>query len=72
MTIEIPYRELSPEALHGILEEYATRGGFDSELPLSDRIAVLRSKLDSGQARIIYDPEEGTTNLVTALDGAAD
>ncbi|NMA29206.1 MAG: YheU family protein, partial [Burkholderiales bacterium] len=35
--IEIPSEQLSSEALQGILEEYCTRGGYDSEVPVADR-----------------------------------
>ena len=64
--LEIPFRELSQEALRGVLEEYATRGGFDSELSLDERIDELVEKLKTGKAKIMYDPKEGTTNLVVA------
>jgi uncharacterized protein YheU (UPF0270 family) len=63
--LEIPYRELSPEALRGVLEEYATRGGFESDMSLDTRIEEIKEKLKAGKARIIFDPKEGTTNLVT-------
>ncbi|MFA5508863.1 MAG: YheU family protein [Vulcanimicrobiota bacterium] len=62
--LEIPYRELSSEALRGVLEEYATRGGFESDLSLDERIEELLKKLNSGKAKLMFDPEEGTTNLV--------
>lgn len=62
--LEIPFRELSPEALRGVLEEYATRGGFESDDSMDERVAQLEERLKAGHARIMYDPKEGTTNLV--------
>lgn len=62
--VDIPYDELSEEALRGVLEEFATRGGYESDLPLESRIQQLLAKLKSGKARIVFDPEEGTTNLI--------
>lgn len=62
--IEIPHDRLSEEALRGLLEEYATRGGYDSEQPLESRIAELRQGLRSGRLRIVFDPVEETTNVV--------
>lgn len=62
--IEIPPEQLSPEALQGALEEYCTRGGYDSEVPVADRIAEARRRLRSGRARLVFDPEEETLNLV--------
>lgn len=64
--LEVPYQSLSPEALRGVLEEFATRGGYESDVSLQDRIEELEAKLRVGKARIVYDPEEGTTNLVPA------
>lgn len=61
--LEIPHRDLSPEALQGILEEYCTRGGYDSEVPLDRRIAETRRRLDAGRARIVFDPEDGVVNV---------
>ena len=63
--IEIPFRDLSSEALRGVLEEYATRGGFESDMSLNTRIEEIKEKLKIGKARIMFDPKAGTTNLVT-------
>lgn len=62
--IEIPYRKLSTEALQGILEEYATRGGYESDIPLNDRLAVLRHKLEKNLIKIVFDPVEESINLI--------
>ncbi|MCA9777604.1 MAG: YheU family protein, partial [Candidatus Eremiobacteraeota bacterium] len=39
-------------------------GGFDSDMSLDERIDELIEKLKTGKAKIMYDPKEGTTNLV--------
>lgn len=67
--IEIPHGELSQEALEGVLEEYVTRGGVEHNQSVPERIARLRGMLDTGRARIVFDPEEGTTNLVEVSAG---
>ncbi len=61
--IEVPHDQLSTEALEGVLEEYCTRGGYDSEVPLASRIAEIRRRLATGKARLVFDPEEGTVNV---------
>lgn len=62
--VEIPYQELSPEALRGILEEYATRGGFESDIDSIDhRVDQLVARLRKGQLKIVFDPASGATNL---------
>ena len=62
--IEIPFQEISPEALRGVLEEFATRGGFEADTPLARRIEELTQKLKKGKAKIIFNPNDGSTNLV--------
>ena len=64
--VEIPYKELSASALYGILEEYATRGGFESDLPVASRVSQLREKLDAGKLKIVFDPEQGLANVTQA------
>ncbi|MBQ7529526.1 YheU family protein [bacterium] len=64
--IEVPYKRLSPEALQGILEEYSTRGGYESEIPLHDRLAVLHQKLEKGLIKIVFDPVEESINVIPA------
>ncbi len=61
--IEVPHQDLSPEALQGVLEEYCTRGGYDSETPLASRVAEIRRRLADGRARLVFDPEEGMVNV---------
>lgn len=63
--MEIPYTELSPEALRGVLEEYATRGGFESDVSLESRIEQILVSLKQGKSKIVFDPDEGSTNLVS-------
>ncbi|MBQ7502677.1 YheU family protein [bacterium] len=62
--IDIPYKQLSSEALEGVLEEYATRGGYECDMPLEKRIGVLKKKLETGELKIVFDPEEETVNIV--------
>lgn len=61
--IEIPYQKLSEEALYGVLEEYATRGGYECDMPLQKRIEILKRKLVKREIRIMFDPEEETVNV---------
>jgi len=61
----IPYQELSPEAVRGIVEEVVTRDGTE----LSDAesmIAQVMSQLAQGTVVITYDMETKTCNIVSA------
>jgi len=75
----ISYEQLSPEALHGVIEEFVTRDGTDYgevEVPLSTKIAQVMAQLRSGKAVIVFDQEtesctvlKSDDSLVKALDG---
>jgi len=62
--LEVPYDKLSPEALRGVLEEYATRGGYEEDMSIDGRVGQLMQQLKTGKAKIMFDPDSGTTNLV--------
>ncbi|MBB1485694.1 YheU family protein [Oceanospirillum sediminis] len=65
--IEVPYRDISPDALQGLLEDFVTRQGYDTaetELSLEDLAAQVRQQLITGQLTIVYD---GVTESVTVL-----
>jgi len=66
--VEVPYAALSADALHGLIEEFVTRAGTDygsREVDLERKIADVRHQLERGEATIVFDPESGTTNIVT-------
>ena len=77
--VKIPYDQLSPEALHGVVEEFVTRDGTDYgevEIPLETKIAQVLAQIRSGKAVIVFDQEtesctvlRGDDPLVKALDG---
>jgi uncharacterized protein YheU (UPF0270 family) len=65
----IPYEQLSPEALSGLIEEFVTRDGTDSgytHRSLAQNLAMVRRQLDTGQAVIVYDNRTKTFNIVPA------
>lgn len=64
----IPYSELSPEALQGVIEEYVTRNGTDygeSETPLNTKVQQILNQLHSGKAVIVFDQKTQTCNIVS-------
>lgn len=68
---EISPNRLSPEALRGLVEEFVTRDGTDYgivERSVEDKIAHVMAQLDSGEARIVFDPETGTANIAMSRD----
>ncbi|MFU8763265.1 MAG: YheU family protein [Haliea sp.] len=66
--LEIPLARLAPDALAGLLEEFASRDGTDygdRELSLAEKVANLRRQLDSGDMRLLYDSDTESWDLVS-------
>jgi uncharacterized protein len=65
--IEIDPRELSSDALRGLIEEFVTREGTEyglREKSLEDKVRDVERQLASGEARIVYDSLEEQANIV--------
>ncbi|WP_319521231.1 YheU family protein [uncultured Desulfosarcina sp.] len=65
----IPYRQLSVEALRGLIEEFVTRHGTDSGYTrgsLEENVTMVRRQLDAGQALVVFDERSQTCNIVPA------
>ena len=63
----IPHRQLSPEALQGLIEEFVTRDGTDygeREMALQGKVAQVRQQLDHGISVIVYDGQDGSITIV--------
>jgi len=55
--VKIPYKQLSSEALQGIIEEFVTRDGTDYgevEVSLETKVTQIHSQLKSGKAVIVF------------------
>ena len=64
--MRIPYQDLSPEALQGLIESYVLREGTDygqSEHSLKDKVAAVYAQLKSGEAIIVYSELHETVNI---------
>ncbi len=68
---QVPIDQLSQEALRGLIEEFVTRDGTDYgavERNVDDKIEHVMRQLDAGDARIVFDPETQTANIVMTRD----
>lgn len=72
--VEIPHRELSPEALRGVIEAFVLREGTDygdSEVPHETKIAQVQRQLERREARILFDTVSESLDIVpTTRPGA--
>ncbi len=65
--MEIPYQKLEPEILRAVITEFVTREGTDygdHVFSLDEKIAAVRRQLVEGCARIVFDVESETCNVV--------
>lgn len=68
--VDVPFEQLSAEALRGLIEEFVTRDGTDygtNERTMESKVSEVRRLLERGEARVVFDPETGTANIVLAV-----
>ena len=69
----IPYDQLSPDALYGVVEEFVTRNGTDygeREASLEVKISQVINQLESGEVVIVFDQDSESCNIVRRDDPA--
>ena len=65
--MDIPYTEISEEALKAIIQEYITREGTEygiKEYSFEQKIVQIKQQLLKGDIKINFDDETQTCNLV--------
>ena len=65
--VKVPYNQLSPEALQGVIEEFVTRDGTDYgevEVSLETKIAQVLGQIKSGKAVIVFDQKTETCTIL--------
>ena len=65
----IPHTELSAEALRGLVESFVLREGTDygeRELSLERKVADIYRQLERGEARIVFDPNTESVDIIPA------
>jgi uncharacterized protein YheU (UPF0270 family) len=71
MPVKIPYNQLSPEALEGLITQFISRDGNDSgnvDAAFEKKLEGVKNRLKSGKALILYDPETQSCNIVSKDD----
>jgi uncharacterized protein len=67
--IVIPYRELSAEALRGVLESFVLREGTDygdREVSLDEKVAEVLHQLERGEAQVIFHAALESIDIVVS------
>jgi uncharacterized protein len=63
----VPHTELSADALRGVVESFVLREGTDygeREFSLEQKLAHVYRQLECGEARIVFDPNTETIDIV--------
>jgi uncharacterized protein len=69
--IVVPYRDLSAEALRGVVESFVLREGTDygeREVSLDQKVAQVLQQLERGEAQIIFNAQLESVDIVIAAD----
>ena len=67
--MEIPYRELSKEALQALIEEFVSREGTEygaQDYSLENKVEQVIRQLQSGDVKINYDADTQTCQIFSA------
>jgi uncharacterized protein YheU (UPF0270 family) len=65
--VEVPYKRLAPDVLRALIEEFVSREGTDyghREPTIEEKVADVMRQIERGDAKIIYDSESQTVNIV--------
>lgn len=67
----IPWQQISPDALNGIIEEFVMREGTDygeSEISFDEKKLNVKHQLNTGDIVLVYSELHETVNLMAAND----
>ena len=65
--VEVPHDELTPEALHGVIDAFVLREGTDygeHDVPHATKTAQVMRQLERGEAKILFDPVTASVDIV--------
>ena len=63
----VPYEELSVETLRGVVESFVLREGTEygsRDFTLEEKLAHVYAQLERREARIVFDPETETIDII--------
>jgi len=69
--MKIPHQQLSPDAIHAIVEEFVTRSGTDygeHEFSLEQKVQQVMRQLESKDVVVVFDPVTETCSILAAAD----
>ena len=73
--VDVPHTALANDTLRAVIESFILREGTDygmRELSLDDKVGRVMRLLERGEARIVFDPQTDTVDVVTARGASAE
>jgi uncharacterized protein len=64
--VVVPHRDLAPATLQAVIESFVLREGTDyggHEYTLEQKVASILKQLESGEARVTFDPNSETVDI---------
>jgi uncharacterized protein YheU (UPF0270 family) len=65
--VEVPVDALPEDTVRALVESFVAREGTDygdRERTLDEKVADVRRQLDRGEARIVFDPDSESVNII--------
>ena len=65
--MDIPWQRLNEATLKGVIEDFVLREGTDygpAQYSIEEKVAQIRKQLQCGKARIVFDDQSGTCNIL--------
>lgn len=65
--VSVPHTALAADVLRAVIESFVLREGTDygeRELSLDDKVARVLRLLEGGEARIVFDPQTETVDIL--------
>lgn len=65
--VEVPYTQLSADALQGVIESFVLREGTEygeREFTLEEKRTHVMLQLQRGEAQIMFDPQSQSVDIV--------
>ncbi len=72
--VDVPHGALAPEVLRALVESFVLREGTDygeRELSLEDKVGRVMRLLERGEARIVFDPNTESADIMTTRSAAS-
>ena len=69
--MKIPHRQISPDTLYSLVEEFVTRSGTDygeHEISLTQKVEQVMRQLDNGHAVVVFDVATETCSILSAAE----